>query len=114
MTGRGPRLLETDIIRIGGPSRYAQIPQTDLAENAVIETLFPTDDEEDIKHWKLIPRSARVQYGRYWCSFRVKWLEYLDRPVEFIYAGAKDSHVTDCEVKCLAEDDNKNVLLLKQ
>ena len=34
--------------------------------------------------------------------------------MEFIYAGAKDSDVTDCEVKCLAEDDNKSVLLLKQ
>ena len=30
---------QTDIIRIGGPSTYAQIPQTVSAENAIIETL---------------------------------------------------------------------------
>ena len=100
-----PPGTQFEIIRIGGPS------QTDFAENAVIETLFPTDDEDDIKRWKLVPRSARVQCGNYWCSFSVKWLEYLDRPVEFIYAGAKDSYVINCEVKCLADDDNKNALL---
>ena len=106
-----PPGTQFDFIRIGDPSRYAPNSQTDLAENAVVETLFPTDDEDDIKHWKLVPRSARVKCGNYWCSFWVKWLEYLDRPVEFIYAGAKDSYVTNCEVKCLADDDNKNTLL---
>ncbi|KAK0512888.1 hypothetical protein JMJ35_004905 [Cladonia borealis] len=62
----GPRQRVTDYIHVSDPGTYAPIPESNAAENAAVETLFPTEDEDEIKRWKLVPRSACVQYEQYW------------------------------------------------
>ena len=43
----------------------------DIGKGGGEETLFPTKDEDEIKRWKLIPRSACVQYDQDWATFSI-------------------------------------------
>ena len=38
---------------------YAQVPEASSAQKVEIETILPTEDEDEIKCWKLVPCSAR-------------------------------------------------------
>ncbi|KAK0513256.1 hypothetical protein JMJ35_004242 [Cladonia borealis] len=108
----GPRQRVTDYIHVSDPDLYAPIPEANSAENATVETLFPTEDEDETKRWKLVPRSACVQYDQYWACFNVKWQESVDEPAEFSLAITKGPGVVDCKVEVMTEDDNKHRLLL--
>ena len=71
-----------------------------------------TKDEDEIKRWKLVPRSACVQYDQDSASINCKWQESADEPVEFSDAVTKDPNVTDCTIEALAADNNGHRLLL--
>ena len=113
----GPRKWETQAVHITGPGTYASMPETNPAEDVGIDTIEPTDDEEQIEHWKLIPRSALIQYGRYWASFRCKLHEYTSRPMDFVRVEHAESRVneckmvTECKIESIGQDDNENELL---
>ena len=99
-------------IHVSDPGLYAPIAESNLAENAAVETLFPTEDEEEIKRWKLIRRSACVQWGHDWANFSVKWQESVEQPVEFSTVVTKGPNVVNCKVEALANDNNGHRLLL--
>ena len=108
----GPRQRLTDYIHISDPNLYASFPESHPAANGTVGTLLPTKDEDELKHWRLVARSACVQYGQYWACFNVKWQESVDGPAEFSSAITQGPGVVDCTVEVMTEDDNKHRLLL--
>ena len=108
----GTRQHLTNYIHVSDPGVYAPIPESSSAENAAVETLFPTEDEDEIKRWKLIPRSACVQYDQDWANFSVKWQESANQPIGFSHVVTKGPNIVDCKVEALANDNNGHRLLL--
>ena len=106
----GPRRLETDILHVSKPTKYAQMPEGFSAGNTEVETILPTEDEEEIKRWKLVPCSARLQFANCWVRFRCKLLEAYGYPENFVLE-AKSNNVVDCTVYRMANDENDNRLL---
>ena len=126
----GPRQLQTDILHVSNPNAYAHVPEATSAEagmlcqelvaretlsstypdNFEIETILPTNDEDEIKYWKLVPCSARLQYANSWVRFRCKLLEYKGYP-EVCVVVAKSDNVIDCTIYRMADDENDNRLL---
>ena len=104
----GPRWFE--IVHVSDPSTYANVPDATPAGNAGVETLWPTDDEEDIRRWKLIPCSAQLRFANCWVRFRGKLLESQGYP-EVCEVDTKSNNVTDCTVHRMADDENGNRLL---
>ncbi len=107
----GRRLYQTDYVHVSGPGIYANIPETNSAEDVGIDTIMPTDDEEEIEHWRLIPCSAVIQYRQYWASFSCKLQEYIGEPRDFVRAEGAEHNVLQCEIKSAGTDDNRNNLL---
>lgn len=101
---RGPRQRAGDLVLISGP-------RTNSAGNVDIETLYPTDDEVEIKHWKLIPCNARIQFERYWAHFHCKLQESISLPQDFVQADAKHPDVIECKIEYRGYDGNNNALL---
>ena len=106
----GPRRHKTDILHVSKPDTYSQVPAASSAGNTEVETIFPTEDEEEIKRWKLVPCSARLQIGNCWVRFRCKLLEASGCPEDFI-VEAKSKLVIACAVYRMANDENDNRLL---
>ena len=108
----GPSQRAEDYIHVSGPGMYADNPLPNPAEDAPVETLLPTTDEDEIRRWKLVPCSACVQYENYYACFTGKWQEQPDRPIEFSCTDRKGPGVIESKMECIADDDNGNPLLL--
>ena len=104
----GPRQKETNILHVSNPSTYAQVPAASSAQNAEIETIFPTDDEDETKQGS--PCSARLRFSNFWVTFRCKLLESKGYPESFVIE-AKSNHIKDCNIYRMADDENGNCLL---
>ena len=106
----GPRQTKTNILHISNPTTYAQLPEASSAENAEIETILPTNDEEEIKMWKLVPCSAQLRFSNTWVRFRCKLLESKGCPESFVIE-TKSNSIIDCKIYRMADDENGNRLL---
>ena len=106
----GPRKLPTDILHVSHPGMYVGVPAGTSNDNTKIETVFPTEDEDEIKRWKLVPCSAQLQLQNSWVRFRCKLLESQGVPEDFEVVKTSPN-VVDCKVYRLAHDDNGNHLL---
>ena len=99
--------MATDILHISNPTTYAQLPEASSAGNAEVETILPTEDEEEIKRWKLVPCSAQLRFSNTWVHFRCKLLESKGCPESFVIE-AKSNSIIDCSVYRMANDENDN------
>ena len=106
----GPRESPTNILHVSNPNRYANVREATSATNDDVETILPTEDEDEIRRWKLVPCSARLQYANAWVRFRCKLLEYKGYP-EVCVVVAKSDNVIDCTIYRMADDENDNRLL---
>lgn len=106
----GPRRYPTDILHVSQPATYSRVPAASSTGNTEVETIFPTEDEEEIKRWKLVPCSARLTIGNSWVRFRCRLLEASGCPQDFVIE-AKSEFVIACAVYPMANDENDNRLL---
>ena len=106
----GPRQLPTNILHVSNPGTYAAVPEGTSSNNTEVDTILPTEDEDEIKRWKLVPCSAQLQFSNSWVRFRCKLFESEGHPENFEVV-AKSENVLDCKVYRMANDDRGNRLL---
>lgn len=101
----------TDYVHVTDAGIYAPIPQPNSADSAAVENMDPAKDEDEIKHGKLVPRSACVQYAEDWACCTCEWQEAKNDPEKFAPSDTKGPRVIECEMEALADDDNGYRLL---
>ena len=106
----GPLSIQKANLHVSNLERYAHVPEGTSAGDTKIETILPTEDEDEIKRWRLIPCSAHLQFSDTWVRFRCKLYESQGHPENF-EIEAKGKRVVDCKVYRMANDDNGNRLL---
>ena len=84
--------------------QYVAVPAGTSNDNTKIDTVFPTEDEDEIKRWKLVSCSAQLQLSNSWVRFRCKLLESQGFPEEFEVVKTSEN-VLDCKVYRMANHD---------
>ena len=110
MHHQGPRELPTDILHVSHPGMYVAIPAGTSNDDTKIDTVFPSEDEDEIKRWKLVPCSAQLRLSNSWVRFRCKLLESQGSPEDFEVVTTSEN-VVDCKVYRMASDGRGNRLL---